>query len=348
MPTLVCPPLKRLFTSMLCLPIMACSGWSTMPPAAQYPDNQSKDKPFSPSSSPSLKTIKANSHPSKTPILAPNALEQRWVVSATEAAQLIEAGATLLDARGQGLIRKRLQGSVAINWKNFSPQDAATRGRLLDDDTVLTQRLQALGVSHHTPVVVFSNPPGGWGEDGRIVWMLRTLGHQQVVLVDGGFQALVKAGVPLQTGTPKSPQPGNFIVRRNSTWDIQRDTLKKQLGSPNFVVIDTREPREFSGKTPYGEQRGGHIPGSINLYFKDLLDADGHLLTPQALNAKLQDIGITAATEVVVYCTGGIRSGWLASVLVSQGFSVKNYAGSMWEWSANSATQYPLETLNIR
>ncbi|MEA5466554.1 rhodanese-like domain-containing protein [Leptothoe sp. PORK10 BA2] len=273
---------------------------------------------------------------------AAKSLEQRWIVSATEAKQLIDQGATLLDTRKLALTR--LQNAVYADWKQFSPGDAVLAGKLLDQDAALTQRLQSLGISQHTPVVVFADPPGGWGEDGRIVWMLRTLGHSQVVLVDGGFKALVDAGVPVRQGNGAA-EPGDFVVERNTTWEIQRDQLKAQLGEKNFVVIDTREAREYAGKTPYGEQRGGHVPGAINLYFKEFMGQDGRLLPANEIRSKLLTAGITPETQVVVYCTGGIRSGWLAAVLVSLGYSVKNYAGSMWEWSAAPAKDYPLEML---
>lgn len=209
-------------------------------------------------------------------------------------------------------------------------------------DALLTQKLQALGISQQTPVVVFADPPGGWGEDGRIVWMLRTLGHSQAVMVDGGFKSLVDVGVAVQRGKHR-PRRGDFVVDRNTAWEIQRDELKDQLD--NLVVIDTRESREFAGKTPYGEKRGGHVPGAEHLYFKEFLAPDGTLLPPSDIQTKLEQIGITPETLVVVYCTGGIRSGWMAAVLASMGYQVKNYAGSMWEWSAGPEASYPLETL---
>lgn len=274
---------------------------------------------------------------------AANSLENRWLVSASEAKRLIEQGATLLDTRKLAL--KRLHTSLYVDWRQFSPEDAATRGRLLAEEALLTQRLQAMGISQDNPVVVFANPPDGWGEDGRIVWMLRTLGHSQVVMVDGGFNALIAAGVPVQQGKKETPAPGDFVIERNPTWEIDRDQLKALIGQENVVVIDTREAREFSGKTPYGEQRGGHVPGAINLYFKSFLRDDGKLLPPSKIREILENTGITTDTNVVVYCTGGIRSGWLAAVLVTLGYDVQNYAGSMWEWSAGPADRYPLETL---
>ncbi|NEZ64086.1 hypothetical protein D0962_15030 [Leptolyngbyaceae cyanobacterium CCMR0082] len=282
----------------------------------------------------------------KATVTAPElaaSLENRWIISAPEAKRLIDQGATLLDTRKLALTR--LQGAVYVDWRQFSPQQATTRGKLLEQDALLTQQLQQMGISKDRPVVVFANPPGGWGEDGRIVWMLRTLGHAQVAMVDGGFDALVDAGVSVQQGTNNAPPSGDFVVERNVTWEIQQEQLKAELGNDNLVVIDTREAREFAGKTPYGEQRGGHVPGAINLYFKEFLGQDGKLLSQDDIHAKLLDAGITPDSQIVVYCTGGIRSGWLASVLVTLDYQVKNYAGSMWEWSASPADSYPLEML---
>ncbi|MEO0869275.1 MAG: rhodanese-like domain-containing protein, partial [Cyanobacteria bacterium J06642_11] len=270
-------------------------------------------------------------------------LNDRWIVTAEEAKQLIDQGATLLDTRKITL--KRLQGSRYVDWKQFSPEEPTGRGNLLGQDAVLTQKLQALGISEDKPVVVFADPPGGWGEDGRLVWMLRTLGHTQAVIVDGGFTALLDQGVAVQRGKRQPSQAGDFVVNRNADWVIQRDELKAQLANDNVVVIDTREEREFAGQTPYGEKRGGHVSGAKHLYFKEFLATDGKLLASSEIQAKLKAIGITPATQVVVYCTGGIRSGWMATVLATMGYQVKNYAGSMWEWSAGPEASYPLETL---
>lgn len=267
------------------------------------------------------------------------------MVSVDEAKQLIEQGATLLDVREQAIQQQgRLLGAVCVTWQQFSQAEAPARGKLLEDDKVLTQMLQAVGVSNNKPVVVIASPVRGEGEDGRIVWMLRTLGHQKAVLMDGGYEALVKAGIPtVQTAPNSPPNPGDFVVRRTAIWDIQRDELKASLGTQNLAIIDAREAREYAGETPYGEQRGGHVPGAVHLYYKELLHEEGKLLKREEIIAKLQQKGVTPSGEIVTYCTGGIRSGWLTSVLVTLGFKAKNYAGSMWEWAAAPADSYPLE-----
>ncbi len=276
----------------------------------------------------------------------------QWVITATEARSLLSTGATLLDAREQRIPKNplksySLEGAITVTWQQFSEPQAPQRGNLLQDQAELGKRLRAVGIDRDRPVIVFGDPSQGWGEEGRIVWMLRSLGHQQVVLVDGGYDALQAVGLSPGKATTVASTPGNFIPAPQEAWQISRDALQEAIASPktNLVLVDTREPREFAGATPYGESRGGHLPGAVNLHFSQLLDEQGYLLAEEEIRDRLTALGITPEQTIVAYCTGGIRSGWLAAVLVDLGYDAKNYAGSMWEWSAGDAADYPLEQL---
>jgi len=271
-------------------------------------------------------------------------LADNWIVSADFAKQLLSGGATLLDAR-QPILRWfcRLPPAIPVTWQEFACSDFPHQGKIIEDDAVLTQKLQALGICQDQPVIVIADSAKGWGEDGRIVWMLRTLGHEKAVFVDGGYRAFVKAGIDRTKRTNHPSQPGDFIVSRSSNREISRDDLKAILGNDNLAVIDAREPREYAGKTPYGETRGGHIPGAVHLYYKELTNKQGKLLERDEIVAMLQQKGVSESSEIVNYCSGGVRSAWLTCVLTNLGFNAKNYAGSMWEWSASPADSYPLE-----
>ena len=259
-------------------------------------------------------------------------LRNRWIVSAEEANDLVEEGAVVLDAHG------RTKHAKSVKWQQFSQQKPPHRGKLIDDDVILTKKLQALGISANKPVLVIGRPLKGWGEEGRIVWMLRSLGHRRAYALDGGKDIL-----PV---FPKNPvQKGTFQVKRDRRWSITKEEIKAQTESGTIQLIDSRELREFQGNTPYGETRGGHIPEAKHLYFQDLIHPDGTLMNHETLVEKLDSIGIQQDQPIVVYCTGGIRSGWLASVLVSLGYDAKNYPGSMWEWSHSASTDYPLTRL---
>ncbi|AFZ05456.1 Rhodanese-like protein [Oscillatoria nigro-viridis PCC 7112] len=270
-------------------------------------------------------------------------LANNWIVNADLAKQLLEQEATLLDARAPILkLFCRLPPAIPVTWQEFSRSEFPHKGKILENNKVLTQKLQAIGICQDKPVIVVADSVKGWGEDGRIVWMLRTLGQEKAVFVDGGYRALIKAGINRVKSANNPPKTGDFVISRLSNWEIQRDELKAILGNENLVIIDAREPREYAGKTPYGEQRGGHIPGAVHLYYKQLMDKQGKLLSRGEIVAILQQKGVSQSTQIVSYCSGGIRSAWLTCVLTNVGFCAKNYAGSMWEWSASPADSYPL------
>ncbi|RMF69771.1 MAG: sulfurtransferase [Cyanobacteria bacterium J069] len=289
--------------------------------------------------------------------VSPQSLVHRWIVSPDEARWLVQQGATLLDARADHLkLRGTLQGAIAVTWQQFSQTKPASHGLLLSDNARLTQRLRQAGVWQNRPVVVVADPVRGWGEDGRIVWMLRSLGHTQAVMVDGGYEAIAAAGIPVgRTIRRAAPTPGDFTIRRVSDWEIQREELRRLLAdasraaapkdfseSPSVVIIDVREDREFFGATPYGEARSGHIPGAIHLHYRDLLDDRGAVLPRAEILNILRAKGIPANAQILTYCTAGVRAGWFTAVLANAGFRVKNYAGSMLEWSSFPANAYPL------
>ena len=275
---------------------------------------------------------------------------QQWVISAEQAKQRIEQGASILDSRTYlEWLMGHVPEAVHVNWKHFSQQQSPDKGKLLENLEILEQKLRNLGVSNTKPVVVIGNPthPLHFGEEGRIVWMLRTLGHQAAAFVNGGYAALTQAGVPITLGLTQ-PIAGEFVVKPTALWSIQRDELLSHLSVQpafkKFIVIDTRSPREFAGATPYGEQRGGHIPGAVHFYFKDLIDIKGYLLPPNQIIDKLNHFEIELDTPIATYCTGGVRSAFFAAILADLGFTnVKNYPGSMWEWSAAAPFSCPLD-----
>jgi thiosulfate/3-mercaptopyruvate sulfurtransferase len=99
-------------------------------------------------------------------------------------------------------------------------------------------------------------------------------------------------------------------------------------------IIDTRTLKEFQGSTPYGSQKGGHIPGAIHIDWRDFFDKEGLLKNRNALVSALKQYDISAKKEVVVYCTGGVRSAMAYFVLKYLGIKARNYDGSWWDWSA--------------
>ncbi|MCB9780121.1 MAG: sulfurtransferase [Alphaproteobacteria bacterium] len=262
-------------------------------------------------------------------------------VDVDTAVELVDSGAAVIDARGaKDWSQGHIPGAQPLSWTRL--RDGLLKvGRLTDDMGKLQATFRGLGVDDAEPVLVYDAGRGGWGEAGRIWWTLRYLGHGQVHILDGGLPVWQAAGRP--TDAESTPAvPGDFTPRPDETKRARKSEVERYLGQADVVFWDTREPREYAGETPYGEARGGHVPGAVGLYYQDLLDDQGRLLDRDRLKARLVDAGIAPGHHVVPYCTGGVRSGFAAAVLEELGYErVENYDGSMWEWAADKAL--PLE-----
>lgn len=111
-------------------------------------------------------------------VVQPSQLANQWIVSPAEAKYLIEQGAVVLDVRDRdSQTNGMVQGAIAVSWQQFSQSKFPHQGKLLEDELALTQHLRNVGVFSNKAVVVVGDSLNGWGEDGRMVWMLRTLGH---------------------------------------------------------------------------------------------------------------------------------------------------------------------------
>lgn len=260
-----------------------------------------------------------------------------WIVSAAKAVQIIGRDALVLDVRKDDLRQERpLVGAIALPWQQLTYPEHPDKGRLLDDDAALGRVLSAVGIRNDTPVIVVADSLAGGGEDGRVTWALRSLGHTKAAFVEGGIHAL--------GGFKFSPRArdGAFVVHRTTQWEASREQLRDAIGASGTAILDTRELREYRGETPYGESRGGFVPGARHLWYRDLIRPDGGVLDKPALDSRLEALGIGLATEIIAYCTGGVRAGFVTSVLTNAGYRVRNYAGSMWHWAAGDDAQFPL------
>jgi thiosulfate/3-mercaptopyruvate sulfurtransferase len=118
--------------------------------------------------------------------------------------------------------------------------------------------------------------------------------------------------------------------------------INNVLLNKKYVLIDNRTQKEFQGATPYGSDRGGHIPNAKHIHWPDFFKINGTLKSTIDLSHLLQSAGVRSDQEVIVYCTGGVRSAMAYFVFRYLGFKVRNYDGSWWDWSKDS--NLPIET----
>ncbi len=269
------------------------------------------------------------------------AIDSKYVVSSEWLKEnLSKANLLILDARGQETYDKgHIPGAIAVTWQGFANLQGAPGeanwGTVLEPEA-LSEKLSELGISTDKEIVLYTNTVGGWGEDGRIVWMLKRAGFDNVKLLDGGFNVWSAKGYEV-TKEKTAPVAAAVEVKAlDDKTNITTEELNSKLGK--VVIIDTREKDEYEGATKFGEARGGHIPGAINIPFNSFTNADGTLKTATEIEGILASNNIKKDDEIVTYCTAGIRSAHMQLVLEILGYSnAKNYDASFYAWAGNSS-----------
>lgn len=235
---------------------------------------------------------------------------------------------------------QHLAGSLFVDVNNDLANigDFAKGGRHpLPTLNQFAQLLQKLGINKNTHVIVYDDKNGG-NAAARLWWMLRSIGHEKVQVIDGGFQAAIKAGFPTtnQTEFPKSA--GEYTI---SSWSLPLSDIhevEEVAKHKEYMVIDVRDANRYAGFTEPIDTLAGHIPGAINIPFTENLDEEGCFLSPDVLKEKYTAALATIKPEnVIVHCGSGITACHTLLAMDYAGLPIpKLYVGSWSEWSRNN------------
>jgi len=201
----------------------------------------------------------------------------------------------------------------------------------------------AMGVGNTTRVVFYDQK--GLASAARGWWLMGLFGHDNAAVLDGGLPKWVGQGRPTQSGAAADPAPAVFdpiyrATRLRGVGDILNNvTARAEL------VLDARAAGRFTGATPEPRagMRSGHIPGSANVPYTDLLNADGTFKPVAAVKARFAAAGVDGSRPVVTSCGSGVTACILTLGLRLAGLPEGAvYDGSWTEWGGRSDT--PVET----
>ena len=199
-----------------------------------------------------------------------------------------------------------------------------------------SEDLAKYGVTKDSHVIVYDDKNGA-NAAARFWWMLKSIGHQKVQVLNGGYDAAVKAGfaVSSEIPTPKTAEPYQITEWQLPLAEI--DEVEVAGNSDNHAVIDVRDANRYAGLTEPIDLIAGHIPGAINIPFTENLDANGDFLAPEILKEKYSKALADYKTEnVIVHCGSGVTACHTLLAMDYAGLEIpKLYVGSWSEWSRN-------------
>lgn len=251
-----------------------------------------------------------------------------WDVAELQS-RLGRSGLKVLDVRvGEDYAMGHIPGAVHFSVYGVNTYD--TDEAPLKSFTHMWAFLLGLrGISADETIVVYDDISGM--SAARAFWFLEYLGHGDVHLLDGGFNAWRAAGLEIarDAQAPKATSFRYDTVRdRVATYRDMRDAID----DCDKVILDTRSEKEWLGIDKRAA-RGGTIPNAVHLDWENHLTADGRLKTADDLQSMFDLRGVSANKEVLAFCNTGYRSAHAYLVLRMLGYPrVRNYVGSWQEW----------------
>jgi thiosulfate/3-mercaptopyruvate sulfurtransferase len=192
----------------------------------------------------------------------------------------------------------------------------------------LSAKLSEIGItSQQTLVVAYDDSRLAFAS--RLWWLLRYFGHNQVVLLDGGFSQWKNLDYPISSNIP-NPKLRIFKPEIQSEMLVDIETVKARKDLPGVVLIDSREPERYLGKTEPIDPIAGCIPGAVNYPWQEVTETTGFV----KINEQSQRWqNIKDSEEIIVYCGSGVTACVNLFSLELAGIDqAKLYGGSWSDW----------------
>ena len=203
---------------------------------------------------------------------------------------------------------------------------------MLPDAAAFASAMRKLGIGNAHTVVVYDGT--GIFSSPRAWWMLRAMGHHHVAVLDGGLPKWKREGRPLES-KPVEIRQSHFHAHPDPDFVRSYEQVHANLTSHAEQVVDARSPGRFAGNEaePRPNTKSGHIPGSLNVYFADLLTPEGTLRDADALKKLFKERNVDVGKPIVTSCGSGITASVLLLALEIAGAKkAAVYDGSWSEW----------------
>jgi thiosulfate/3-mercaptopyruvate sulfurtransferase len=193
------------------------------------------------------------------------------------------------------------------------------------------------GIGANSRVVLYSIGTAMWAT--RFWWMLKSLGFDNVFVLDGGLDKWKAEGRAIESGPAKGYQPATFTAKPRSGYFVGKQDVLAAKDDRNTVVVNALGPQFHKGLEPSRYGRPGRIPGSCNVSAATLLDPQTKAFVPLAdAEKRFASQGITREKRVVAYCGGGISATIDLFLLYLLGYdNLTLYDGSMGEWAKDAS-----------
>jgi thiosulfate/3-mercaptopyruvate sulfurtransferase len=206
----------------------------------------------------------------------------------------------------------------------------------LPDVDAFARTLSAWGIAAGVQVVAYDDAGGGIA--ARLWWMLRWLGHDAVAVLDGGWPAWQRLGLPARSEDETRP-PHRFMPHPHPALIADAGEVDARRTDPAYRLLDARGAERYQGINEPIDPVAGHIPGAVSVPFAGNLDADGTFLPAEMLQARFAALlGDVPPDRVICYCGSGVTACHDILAMTHAGLDTPRlYPGSWSEWIVDAS-----------
>lgn len=228
-----------------------------------------------------------------------------------------------------------IPNAVFVDWQVDIVEPGSPSNDVVSPDR-FAALMSELGIGNDTRVVIYDNAASMFA--CRLRWCLRYNGHEEVFILDGGWEKWRAEKRPISAEIPK-PEKASFVPRVNVALKATEADILAGLDAGAIQLIDVRSPAEYAG-TASRAQQGGHIPNAISLPRKEMVADDMTVLSPDALRECFAENGVRLdADDTVIYCNSGVSASFgMLALEVAGARNLRLYDGSWKEWGNNPMT----------
>jgi thiosulfate/3-mercaptopyruvate sulfurtransferase len=236
-----------------------------------------------------------------------------------------------------------IPGARYLGLADFAVRDsvAGLRNELPSPEMV-RDKLEAIGVSDHTRIVVYADSERPLFAT-RFLFTLDLVGlGDNAVLLDGGLPAWQSSGHAVTSDVPEVER-GTLSALSAAELVVDSDWIMDNMGTPGHLLVDARSYDQYIGGEEESEARQGHIPGAVSVPMSELYDKTGQIRHPAELERIFASVGYQPGDTVVGYCVTGVLGSAITFAARELGYPVLLYDGSIEDWRADS--ERPLQTI---
>ncbi len=236
---------------------------------------------------------------------------------------------------GEEFLEEHIPGALFFDIDALSDAESSLP-HMLPSPEKFASRMRKMGIGDGNRVIAYDSV--GLFSAARAWWMFRVMGHHDVAILDGGLPKWKAEARPLETGSPRPRQERHFTARLQTMMVKDKADVLSASGSSSTQIVDARAAARYEGTAPEPREglRSGHIPGSFNLPFDQLLKDDGTVVDDDAIRNAFAQAGLDVSSPAITSCGSGITAAVLSLGLTIIG--AKNHAlydGSWTDWGAD-------------